>query len=968
MLRTRTRPLAIAAAAGLACAAAVLAQPAPEPTQQVAFSLDSGPMNMGFDPQPGREAVLSWVEEVRVAGAPWVRVHFGPDTLLAGTDRHKGGSYLVITSKADGAKHYLDAAALPQWDFLSAYMNGDTVRVELYAVPGMGVNRVTIDRAIGGAVSTTSPPRTICGGTDDRVPYNEPRAGRIGAGCTGWMTSFNGAANEFLTAGHCLGAGQVGAVVMFNVPPSTNTGGALNPPPEFQYPIQSASIQRFDGAASGDDGCRYNTNNNSNTGMSARVAQGQGAYLLASAAPASGTAATTVRGYGVVNDQAGIPVVPEQWNVLGKTHTAAYSGKTGTRIDYLTDTDGGNSGSPVTQIIGFLEQAIGIHTDGFCPGNPNSGTAIEHPTLQGFLASPTGVALPFDGAAYNTINTTFASDNGGADGGSIFFNVTTGIHSLEVTHFNLNILRNSNTNNATASEDDDFFNFQVYVRPGTASGFQTSPLFWTKVADGAGMPKPQDTVTLGALKNTFTLAGNQSYGMAIVFDSGAAHAYTNGTGSNETYSNADLSITGISAANTAFGALIDSRVFNGGFGYHVNTTTGQCLETDFAQDNGGSNGGMVYFNVAVGSSPINLTALSTNVEGAGGLNCNLTLYRKNGTFSGFENNPGAWTQVATASGTSSAVDVPSQFALSNFVALNASTTYGFALRLSTSGTTEGHAYTNGTGLNQTYQDDAITITTGSATNLPFSGSVLTPRVWNGALCYGKNLSVCSSNVADQFPPNPEIGGFTSATGGQEEADNFGLLTASTISGASFWAAYGNTSPPASQDFIVRFFSNVGGLPGTLLATRTINNVSLSNTGMFMEGGINKPIYQFNLTFPQVYLPAGTYWVSALGNDPAFNWIWARTTTTANAHAVRNGAGAWAASTGDFALALCGGDCYANCDGSTTNPILNVADFTCFLNRYAAGQAYANCDGSTQPPILNVADFTCFLNKYAAGCP
>jgi len=61
-------------------------------------------------------------------------------------------------------------------------------------------------------------------------------------------------------------------------------------------------------------------------------------------------------------------------------------------------------------------------------------------------------------------------------------------------------------------------------------------------------------------------------------------------------------------------------------------------------------------------------------------------------------------------------------------------------------------------------------------------------------------------------------------------------------------------------------------------------------------------------------------------------------------------------------------CYANCDGSTTPPVANVADFTCFLQKFAAGDPYANCDGSTTPPVLNVADFTCFLQKFAAGCP
>jgi len=60
-------------------------------------------------------------------------------------------------------------------------------------------------------------------------------------------------------------------------------------------------------------------------------------------------------------------------------------------------------------------------------------------------------------------------------------------------------------------------------------------------------------------------------------------------------------------------------------------------------------------------------------------------------------------------------------------------------------------------------------------------------------------------------------------------------------------------------------------------------------------------------------------------------------------------------------------CYANCDDSTTAPVLNVADFLCFLNRFYAADPYANCDGSTTPPVLNIGDFSCFLNRFGAGC-
>jgi hypothetical protein len=79
------------------------------------------------------------------------------------------------------------------------------------------------------------------------------------------------------------------------------------------------------------------------------------------------------------------------------------------------------------------------------------------------------------------------------------------------------------------------------------------------------------------------------------------------------------------------------------------------------------------------------------------------------------------------------------------------------------------------------------------------------------------------------------------------------------------------------------------------------------------------------------------------------------------------AGAFACAGGFWAGGAGQPPCYANCDNSTTSPVLNVADFTCFLQRFAAADPYANCDNSTTSPVLNVADFTCFLQRFAAGC-
>jgi agmatine deiminase len=111
--------------------------------------------------------------------------------------------------------------------------------------------------------------------------------------------------------------------------------------------------------------------------------------------------------------------------------------------------------------------------------------------------------------------------------------------------------------------------------------------------------------------------------------------------------------------------------------------------------------------------------------------------------------------------------------------------------------------------------------------------------------------------------------------------------------------------------------------------------------------------------------------SYLWNPPALNTRRARVRVTARDGDNNTG---FDQSTANFTI---GSPCYANCDESATPPILNVEDFTCFINEFAEAQSlpseqqtghYANCDQSTTVPVLNVEDFSCFINKFAAGCP
>ncbi|MFN0130970.1 MAG: hypothetical protein ACKVW3_00305 [Phycisphaerales bacterium] len=78
-------------------------------------------------------------------------------------------------------------------------------------------------------------------------------------------------------------------------------------------------------------------------------------------------------------------------------------------------------------------------------------------------------------------------------------------------------------------------------------------------------------------------------------------------------------------------------------------------------------------------------------------------------------------------------------------------------------------------------------------------------------------------------------------------------------------------------------------------------------------------------------------------------------------------GGFRTASGTGAISLACVPCYPNCDGSTTNPFLNMNDFICFMNAYAVASPYANCDGSTTQPVLNIFDYVCFMDRFAGGC-
>jgi hypothetical protein len=266
---------------------------------------------------------------------------------------------------------------------------------------------------------------------------------------------------------------------------------------------------------------------------------------------------------------------------------------------------------------------------------------------------------------------------------------------------------------------------------------------------------------------------------------------------------------------------------------------------------------------------------------------------------------------------------------------------------------------------------------------------------SGAGAGGAGLSMLQTSLSCQ------TFGFTcQAFTGWRLADDFtvpaGGWVISSVVLYSFQSGAGTGTPTISSVNLRIWSGRPGDAGSTVVFGNTTENrlVSATWTGVYRAPetdmlDVNRPVYAVEAAInPPLTLAPGVYWldwqasgslasgpyvvpVTILGQTSAPNgngrvyvgpsgpWQNARDTgTTAQqemAFLVRGTSGATAPS------------CYPNCDSSTAPPCLNVLDFGCFLNKFAAGDTVANCDSSTAAPVLNVLDFGCFLNRFAAGC-
>jgi len=350
----------------------LFAQPAEIPYHVEPYEMESGFYN-GSNQAGNTIEVFSSI--VKIEDFPWMGLHFSKANL--GRE-----SYMIITSLKDGYWQRLDAVSLEQWNDFSAFFNGEAVEIQLFAAPFDNGIFVNINEVIVGDWQGGNVIESICGPTDDRIASDQPATGRLmSIGCTGWIIP-NG---KIVTAGHCLGGANV---MEFNVPISLPNGTTQHPPPEDQYSVNSSTIVGT-GSGVGNDWGVFEVFPNSITGLMPHEAQGSYFTLQQNLGPDS----IRITGYGVDGPPPGYGNGPrDSTNQTQQTQSGPNAGSSGTTMRYVTDTQGGNSGSPVIdEASGF---ALGVHTHGGCSSGNNSGTSFFHPNF--WAAVDSGAVIPVE--------------------------------------------------------------------------------------------------------------------------------------------------------------------------------------------------------------------------------------------------------------------------------------------------------------------------------------------------------------------------------------------------------------------------------------------------------------------------------------------------------------------------------------------------------------------------------------------
>ena len=315
--------------------------------------------------------------------------------------------------------------------------------------------------------------------------------------------------------------------------------------------------------------------------------------------------------------------------------------------------------------------------------------------------------------AGHQLKTTFQSNNGASGN---MFNLLPK-EDIEITALDIN------TSAATSTR----VSARVWYRRGSYSQATSTSAGWCLMGTGSGSASGQNKPTRFSFRSTATLRAGATYGIFVEYLGTGLLRYTNG-GRKEFENNYLRLVTGVGKGAGGFsGAVFNDRIWNGRIHYRGGTGT-RALSTTYS---GGNSFAGNMFTVTP-SKPLTINSFDINVNGSGYVT--VDVWRRTGSYAGFENNASGWTHMGTEFKAQAAGGGNRTRIAVGDIDLNGGTTYSFYILLrSYVLNTQYIEYSNGS---TSYSNSDLTINAGVGTDdLAFSGNTFSPRIWNGTINY-----------------------------------------------------------------------------------------------------------------------------------------------------------------------------------------------------------------------------------------
>ena len=286
---------------------------------------------------------------------------------------------------------------------------------------------------------------------------------------------------------------------------------------------------------------------------------------------------------------------------------------------------------------------------------------------------------------------------------------------------------------------------RIYYRTDSYVGHNTDSAGWVLLDTITFFANPNSIASRLELHQALMIPAGETYGIYICNTAGVR--YTNGSGTNETNSNDDLTVYS-NAGGAYFDLTFIPRVWNGRILYsiveehedtHEITTTG--TGTTFYASSGAGN----MFDV-IAKNDIVIDSLDVSSYG-GGVGW-VSVYYREGSYASFTTTSDGWALLETVNLTLNTNPATTRVPLSNQLYIPAGQTYGIYIM------TSGGAYYYDAGFASQIEDSNIVITDGHSGNS--FDCTTSSRFWRGTVYY-------TVHNVEAVEMNPEVATYNSTS-------------------------------------------------------------------------------------------------------------------------------------------------------------------------------------------------------------